>query len=268
MLTKTIGGSIQIDDTDMYYVSFGKGEKPFVIIPGLSDGITTVHKKQMLLSSYYKMFAKDFRVYVFSRKNNLPDNYTTKQMATDLKFALDQLGIEKTSIMGISQGGMICQHLAIDFPEVIDKLILGVTISKSNETIKDVIGSWIDMVKEKRYKEFVIDTIEKTYTEKTQKKYKPAYPIIARMNTPKDPRRFFIQANACITHNAYDQLENIMCPTLVLGGKEDRVVGKNTSEEIAAKIAGSKLIMYEGLGHGAYEESKDFNKQVLDFINA
>lgn len=266
MSNKLVNGTLKIGNTDMYYVSFGKGDKPFVIIPGLSDGITTVHNKQRLLSSYYKLFAKDFRVYVFSRKNNMPEGYTTKDMAADLKNAFDELGISKTSIMGISQGGMICQHLAIDYPEVIDKLILGVTISKPNETILDVVGSWIKLVEAKKYKEFAIDTIEKTYTEKTQKKYKPMYSIIARVNTPKDNTRFFIQANACITHNAYDNLNKIKCPTLVLGGKEDKVVGKNTSEEIAEQIEGSKVIMYDGLGHGAYEESKDFNKQALDFI--
>lgn len=268
MSNKAINGTLKIDDTDMYYVSFGKGDKPFVIIPGLSDGITTVHNKQRLLASYYKLFAKDYRVYVFSRKNNLPTGYTTKDMAADLKLALDTLGITKTSIMGISQGGMICQHLAIDYPEVIDKLILGVTISKPNKTILDVVGSWIDLVEAKRFKEFAIDTIEKTYTEKTQKKYKPMYSIIAKINTPKDTSRFFVQANACITHNAYNDLEKINCPTLVLGGTEDKVVGTNTSEEIAEKIKNSKLIMYEGLGHGAYEESKDFNKQVLEFIKS
>lgn len=268
MPNKLVNSSVKIGDTDMYYVSFGKGDKPFVIIPGLSDGITTVHNKQMLLSSYYKTFSKEFRVYVFSRKNKLPEGYTTKQMAADLKTALDTLDITKTSILGISQGGMISQHLAIDYPEVVDKLVLGVTISKPNETILQVVKSWIDMVKDGKYKEFAIDTIEKTYSEKTQKKYRPAYPIIARVNTPKDPQRFFVQANACITHDAYDSLDKIKCPTLVLGGKEDNVVGKNTSEEIAAKIKGSKIIMYDGLGHGAYEETKDFNNQVLEFIKA
>ena len=260
------GGTIQIGDDTMHYVTFGKGEKTFVILPGLSDGITTVHNKQMLLSSYYKIFAKDFKVYVLSRRNNLPDGYTTKDMADDLKTAMETLGIEKAHLMGISQGGMISQHFAINHPEFLDKLVLGVTIAKQNETMTDVIGSWVEMVKVERYKEFVIDTIVKTYTEKMQKKYKPAYPIIAKMNTPKDPRRFFIQANACLTHNAYDRLSEIKCPTLILGGKADKVVGLNTSEEIAAKIEGSKLIMYDGLGHGAYEESKDFNKQVLEFL--
>jgi pimeloyl-ACP methyl ester carboxylesterase len=54
---------------------------------------------------------------------------------------------------------------------------------------------------------------------------------------------------------------------LVIGGGSDAVVGKNASEEMAEKIKGSKLIIYEGLGHGAYEEAKDFNYQVMKFLS-
>ena len=61
-------------------------------------------------------------------------------------------------------------------------------------------------------------------------------------------------------------MKEITCPTLVIGGDSDRVVGTNTSQEIADNIPHSQLILYKGLGHGAYEEAKDFNQQVRDFL--
>lgn len=63
------------------------------------------------------------------------------------------------------------------------------------------------------------------------------------------------------------ELGKIKCKTLVLGGECDKVVGKNSSKEIAEKILGSKLVMFNGLGHMAYEEAKDFNDIVLKFLN-
>ena len=42
-------GSVKIGDTDMYYVSFGKGERNLVILPGLSDGLATVKRKGLIL---------------------------------------------------------------------------------------------------------------------------------------------------------------------------------------------------------------------------
>ena len=41
-----------------------------------------------------------------------------------------------------------------------------------------------------------------------------------------------------------------------------------TAEEIAERIPYSKLIILKGLGHMAYEEAKDFNRQVLSFLNS
>ena len=49
-------GVAKIDDTDMYYVSFGRGEKKLVVLPGLSDGLATVKGKAVVLSGVYKRF--------------------------------------------------------------------------------------------------------------------------------------------------------------------------------------------------------------------
>ena len=108
--------------------------------------------------------------------------------------------------------------------------------------------------------------MEKTFTEDKLKKYRVLYPILTRVGKPKNFNRLIVQANACLHHNTYDELDKIKCPTLVIGGDSDKVVGKNASKEMAIRINKSKLILYKGLGHGAYEEAKDFNQQVLSFL--
>lgn len=250
----------------MDYVVFGCGQKPFIILPGLGDGLNTVKGKAIFLALYYKQFAQKFKVYIFSRKNELERGYTIRDMAKDQKVAMERLGIESAYVMGLSQGGMISQYLAIDYPEVVEKLIIGVSVSRQNEILHNTVSGWMKMAEANDYKTLTIDTMENTFTPKLLKKYMPIYPIISRIGKPKDFSRFIIQANACINHNAYNELEKIKCPTLVIGGDSDKVVGKNASEEMAEKISGSKLIVYEGLGHGAYEETKDFNQQVIDFL--
>ena len=85
------------------------------------------------------------------------------------------------------------------------------------------------------------------------------------MQKPKDAHRFIILAKACLTCNTYEDLEKIQCPVFVIGGRQDKVVGSNASEEIAQKLD-CKIFMYEQLGHAAYEEAKDFNKRIYDFL--
>ena len=82
---------------------------------------------------------------------------------------------------------------------------------------------------------------------------------------PKSFERFRIQAASCAAHDAYDRLDRIACPTLVIGGKDDRIVTGRASEEIAERIPGCRLFMYEGLGHGLYEEAPDFLRRVSAF---
>lgn len=267
-------GSVRIDDTEMDYVTFGIGKENLVMIPGLGDGLTTVKGMAAIMAFTYKIFAKNYKVYIFSRKNNLGKEmqhssqsiYSTREMAKDLAFALNALGIHQTNILGISQGGMIAQYLAIDHPTLIDKLILAVTLSKQNETVQAVLNNWIHFANEGDYKALIIDTAEKSYSENYLKKYRCLYPLLCRIGKPKDFRRFIAQAQSCAEHNAYELLNHIVCPTLIIGGRCDKIVTAAASVEIAKQIKNSELFLYEGLGHAAYEEAKDFNNRVIVFL--
>ena len=90
-------------------------------------------------------------------------------------------------------------------------------------------------------------------------------PLLTILQKPKDVRRFIILAKACLTCNAYDELDKIKCPVFVIGGQKDQVVTGEASREIAEKIR-CKIYMYENLGHAAYEEAKDFGSRVYRFL--
>lgn len=261
-------GSVKIGDTEMDYISFGRGQKKLVMIPGLGDALKTVKGSSVAFAIAYREYAKDYKVYVFSRKNKIKEGYSTRDMAKDQAEAMKILGISAASIMGVSQGGMIAQYIAIDYPELVERLVLAVTVSRQNKTVQCVISNWIAMADSNDYKSIVIDTAEKSYSANYIKKYRLLYPILSRVGKPKDFSRFIIQANACIHHNAYNELNRIKCPTLVIGGDSDKVVGENSSQEIAERITDSKLFIYSGLGHGTYEEAKDFSSRVLEFLNS
>lgn len=258
--------SVPMGNTDMDYVTFGKGKDVLVMIPGLGDGLRTVKGLAVPMAATYKMFAEHYKVYVFSRKNRLKEGCTTRDMAGNLARAMKLLGIQKADIVGISQGGMIAQYLAIDYPDLTEKLVLAVTSPRTNPMMREVVGQWIFWGEKGDYRNLFIDTAEKTYSEKALKKYRLWYPVLTRVGKPKDFGRFIIQAKSCFSHDACLELNKIVCPTLILGGECDRIVGGDASKELAEKIAGSELFLYPNLGHGAYEEGKDFNRRVLKFL--
>jgi pimeloyl-ACP methyl ester carboxylesterase len=261
-------GTIKTDDFEMDYIVFGqqKGSKTLIIIPGLGDGLRTVKGTAAAFSMMYRQFGKEYRVYVFSQRNNMKSGHTTRDMAADVYQASCCMGISKAYVLGVSQGGMIAQHLASDYPQFAEKLVLTVTTDRLEEELRPVLGTWITMASDGDYGSLMIDTAEKMYTEKKLRFYRKIYPLLTSQGKPDSFDRFLIMAQACLDHDTSERLREIMCPVLILGGGQDLIVGSAAAKRLALQIGGAKLHVYEDLGHGAYEESKDFQKRVLEFL--
>lgn len=257
--------TVTIDGDTTDFISFGKGKKNLVIIPGVGDGLKTAKGLALPFAFMYRLFAKDFTVYIMSRKRNIPENYNTQQMAFDMYKVLTSVGVEKASVLGVSMGGMIAQYLAIDFPEFVEKLVLAVTLARPNNTIKERCETWIKSAEEKDYEAIMKDSALYSYSDEYLRKNKMMLNVISKIGTQKSFDRFITFAKACATHDTFEKLEKITCPTLVIGGKQDKIVTFKASEEIASKIQNAKLKTYEEFGHAAYEEGKDFNKIVYEF---
>ena len=266
MLWNAVNGQVNIGDSTMNYASFGRGEKVLIVLPGLSDGLATVKGKALLLVGPYKPFLDRYTVYMFSRKDEMPEGYSIQDMADDQAKALENLGLNSVSVLGVSQGGMIAQSLAIRHPEVVEKLVIAVSAPKAGDITSERIAFWLDYAEKGDHKSLMIDTAEHSYSDAYLKKYRKAYPIIGMVGKPADYSRFFANAKAILNFDATAELSKINCPTLIIGGSEDKIVGVDGSRELNELIPGSELFIYEGLGHAAYEEAKDFYARVFAFL--
>ena len=260
-------GRLVLDHTDMYYVCFGHGSKNLVVLPGLSDGLTTVKGKALFLRGPYKRFLTEYTVYMFSRKNDMPEGYTIRQMAEDQALAMKKLGLSRAMVLGVSQGGMVAQYLAIDYPEMVEKLILAVTAPNANDVVKDAVGAWIEMAKQNDHVRLMVDTAEKVYSKPYLEKNRKLFPLVARFTKPESYERFFRNAYAILGFDAREELFKIACPTLIIAGEDDHTVGNEAPFVINRGIPGSEVYIYQGLGHGAYEEAKDFYDRVFNFCS-
>lgn len=66
--------------------------------------------------------------------------------------------------------------------------------------------------------------------------------------------------------DARPELPQISRPTLIIGGGQNRVVGREAATELRQSIPNSEIFIYPALGHAAFEEAKDFNDRGFDFI--
>ena len=260
-------GSVLLGNTEMDYVSFGEGEKKLVVLPGLSDGLTTVKGKAWLLSLPYRKFFRDYTVYMFSRKNDMPEGYSMEDMADDQASAMRSLGIGQACVLGVSQGGMIAQELAVRHPALVEKLILAVTAPNANETVKTVVSGWMELAERGDHTALMTDTAEKMYSEAYLQKNRKYFPLLARFTKPRTYDRFLKNAQAILGFDCRNELSKISCPTLIIAGGDDRTVGNEAASALSQAIMGSELYVYDCLGHGVFEEARDFYDRVREFCD-
>ena len=259
-------GSLTIDGARMDYIRFGSGARVLILLPGLGDGLRTVAGTALPMALLYRKFSKRYTVYAFSRREPLAAGCTTRDMAADQAKAMEALGIDRADILGVSMGGMIAQWLTIDFPEKVGKLILTVTCPEPNPILRESVQEWIDLAKRGDHAGFMDSNLRRIYSERYYRRNKWLTPLVGALTKPKSYDRFFIQAGACLTHDAMAELPSIKAQTLVIGGEKDLALGGEASRVLAQHIPGAELRMYPQWGHGLYEEAGDFNDVVLAFL--
>jgi 3-oxoadipate enol-lactonase len=257
--------TISVENMEMDYIVFGEGDKSFIILPGLS--IHSVMGSAELIAEAYKEFTDEYTVYVFDRAKNIKEGYTIKDMADDTAKAMKTLNIENADIFGASQGGMIGLYLAIDYPELVHKMILGSTAARTNDKFNVVVDEWINLSSQKEETKLLESFVDNVYSEATLKEYRDIL-ISSNANiSDEEYERFIILASACKDYDCYDELSNIKCPVLVLGSKGDQVVGVDGSIEIADKLNCEIYLYDENYGHGVYDEATDYKDRCLEFFN-
>lgn len=260
--------TLAINGKTMDYVTFGKGKKPLVIIPGLGDGLQTVKGMAMPFSITYRKLAERYKIYVFSRINELRQGYTTRDMAADVAEAMETLNLDVAYVMGISQGGMIAQWLAVDFPERVQRLILAVTTGKPSQLARERIENWQKLSQSGNFKHLMLDIAQHSYTQKSYQKWRLLYNVMGIFGRIKDKQRIDIQSVSCLKHDSLDFLEKINCPTLIIGAEKDDVLGVDGSLGLHQHIKDSQLTILPECGHALYEQNKDFQKRVLVFLES
>lgn len=252
--------TVKTDTFEMEYLTFGKKDKAFVILPGMS-------MKSVLLASdgiyeHYEEYTDRYTVYLFERKKNIQSGYSIKDMADDTAEAMKKLNIEKADIYGASQGGMIALCLAIYHPELVNKMVVASSMSRNNNVSKKTFRNWSKLAEENNYYQINKSGFENMYCEETQKMFEGM--IDYNDGTDEECARYRILSDACLNFDVYDQLDRIKCPILVLGSNEDRILDRKGSLEISKKLK-CQFYMYDGYGHAVYDEAPDFRERMMRF---
>ena len=254
-----------LSDQGVDYVTFGQGDKVLVIITGLSlQGLSDMSDLAIYLLFY--RYAKEYKVYIFDRKDHIEEGISIENMDDDLYHSLQELNIAKASIIGMSQGGMIAQLFAIKYPQKLTSLVLALTFSRNNDISRDTIEGWIEMAKNGEVAKLNKDSMCKTFSSPMLKKLYVINKLFLKTVSVEKQERFVRLAKSILEFDCHKSLDKITCPTLVLGAKKDLVLGVDGARELANSIPNASYYEFSKQGHAAFIESKQFNKMILEFL--
>jgi pimeloyl-ACP methyl ester carboxylesterase len=183
-------------------------------------------------------------------------SYTLDDMGADAAGLLDELGIDKAHVVGVSMGGMIGQTLAIKHPERVLSLtsIMSTTGSPAvGQPRQDVMMALITPAPADR--EGFVDHQVNTF----KLIGSPDYPmqedefrdIIGRSyDRAYYPAGFMRQLTGILASgDRTAALADVNVPTLVIHGEADPLIAADGGEATAKAIPGAKLVKIPGMGH-------------------
>ncbi len=219
--------------------------------------------------AFIKSLSKHFQVIVLDNRGTGasigPEGpVSIKDFATDIVGLMDKLGFKKAHIFGISMGGMIAQQVAVSYPERVEKLVLGATTCASKFIRKNpaLLGLFLFKI----WPTFAIGTmISKEYLRQHPEAIEPIKSY-AKKN-PSKLKVLRLQSAAVRGYDLSEEIQHIAIPTLILVGTGDRIINPENSDIIAAKIKGSRLVKFSGVGHFfPLEKPEETTREVLGFL--
>ncbi len=261
--------TVQADTFSMDYFRFGRGEKTLVILPGLS--VQCVMGAADAIAEAYRPIEDRFTVYLFDRRTDIPSPYPIRDMARDTAEAFRALGLKDVCLFGASQGGMIALVLAIEYPELVGKMVLGSSSANVQEAQYRVIEEWIRLAKAGDREGLYLAFGREIYPPAVFEQYREALIAAAGTVTDRDLERFVILAEGTKGFDVVKELDRIRCPVLAIGVFEDSVLDSDATMEIAEKLdvrPDFRLYMYTGYGHAAFDTAPDYKERILRFFES
>lgn len=256
--------TVKLDDFELEYITFGSGKKNLVIIPGMSFKPITVYAEAV--ANQYSAFNDEYTVYLFDRRKDLnKTNSTINNMTYELILAMKKLGIFDAYVVGVSQGGMMAQVMAAEYPEYVKKIIVASSLTRHNNTSALLFETWRDLAFDNKEEELCDSVLKTLHSEEFYAEHKEALKATVSGVTPEEIYRYGLLCNACRSFDYYDEVKKIKCPVLVIGAENDRVMDIKGSVELAERL-GCELYIYKDAEHAVYDEAPDYPARMKNFF--
>ncbi|MYT09043.1 MULTISPECIES: alpha/beta fold hydrolase [Streptomyces] len=255
--------TLELGNGAISYRTQGEGP-PLVLVSTLAG---TWIRQIPELSQHFSVITYDMRGFGDSPSSQgFPSN---AEHADDLDRLLEELGIPRASVLGLSHGGLVAQHFALRHPHRVHRLALVATFGRpgsSTGIFLNMLNGFLDRDDLPNFWEVLKSFLFSA----------AGWERMTRMETHLR-RAMFDQYTVAALRSIYGQarehdllaaLGAIHSPTLVIGGAEDMLFPPSVTEALAAAIPGASLELLPAAHVPPVEAPLPFNKIVTEFFGA
>jgi pimeloyl-ACP methyl ester carboxylesterase len=275
-MTSTVAGialeprTIDAGGIETCYLEAGAGD-PVVMLHGSGPGVSAIANWQNnigTLAQRFRVLAPDIVGFGATER---PDDvtYSLRTWTDQIWAFLDAHGIDETAIVGNSLGGRIALQMATDCPDRITKMVLmgapgvGMTLTDglaalrayepSHDAMRDLLRNYFAVDPTMITDELVAIRYEASIADGAYEAYRAMF---------FDPRH--TGSELSITE---DEVRAIATPTLLVHGREDRVVPMQVSVTMLGLLPNADLHVFSSCGHWTQiERADEFSALVSDYL--
>lgn len=269
-LDPEIGSFVKAGEIATNVHDIGEGD-PVVLLHGSGPGVSAWSNWRLTmpaLAQRFRVVAPDIVGFGFSER---PESisYDLRTWRRHLEDLIDALDLSTVSLVGNSFGGALALSYAIANPGRVERLVLmgSVGISfhltpgldavwgyePSFESMKNLLHTFVF---DRRFAtpELVEARLKASARPGVQEAYRRMFPA---------PRQQWIEALA----SDEDEIAKLVCPALVIHGRDDEVVPVETSIRLAKLLPFCQLHVFGRCGHWTQiEHERAFNNLVISFL--
>lgn len=252
-----------------YYEVIGSGP-PMVLAIGFGQDSTAWTFVADLLKADHQLLLVDNRGC--GRSPHPQDSFSVADLAGDICAVLDLLDWSAVTVVGQSMGGAIAQTLALARPNLVSELVLVNSFSVVDraglaafEGIQSLLEHGTELA------DVVRCLAPWVYSSEFLSAPGRVDEIVAAALAnpyPQPTHSYVNQLEALKSFDSTPLLPTVSAPTLVIGGRQDRLIPPDQTEALAAALPNSTLTMLP-TGHGSHIERPDLVAQtILDFLGS
>ena len=195
-----------------------------------------------------------------------PDGpYTLRELAEDLLGLLDDLGLRRVSLAGLSLGGMVGMWIAENAPERLDRLVLCCTSASLGPA-----SMWQERASTARTQGMAAladAAVDRWVTPEFKNSAPDKAKWLRDMVASHSPEGYASCCTAIEKMSIVDSLSTITAPTLVIAAEDDPATPPDHARRIADAIPGARLEVVPNAAHlGSVEQPEVFTGLIIDHL--